>query len=113
MAGNTADNTTLGGFLKKIERAIRPGPTHLGDGSWDSHREVLKQMRQSDPPVYYLVGTPKGRLNRYEEALTNKPWSRVHDGVEVNVAARRRRGLCLGPQSHDRINKERAIVAGS
>jgi hypothetical protein len=27
---------------------------------------------ESDAPVYYLVGTPKGRLSRYEEALTEE-----------------------------------------
>jgi hypothetical protein len=26
--------------------------------------KVLEEMRQSAPPVKYLVGTPKGRLNR-------------------------------------------------
>jgi hypothetical protein len=28
---------------------------------------VLAEMRASDPPVQYLVGTPKGRLNRLEK----------------------------------------------
>ena len=36
--------------------------------------EVLKEMRHSDPPVYYLVGTPRGRLSRYEKALTAEMW---------------------------------------
>ena len=31
--------------------------------------EVLAQMRASDPPVCYLVGTPKGRLSRMESQL--------------------------------------------
>ena len=26
--------------------------------------EVLAEMRAADPPVHYLVGTPKGRLTR-------------------------------------------------
>ena len=29
--------------------------------------EVLKEMRCSNPPVYYLVGTPKGRLSKFED----------------------------------------------
>ena len=29
--------------------------------------EVLTEMRQSQPPVYYLVGTPKGRLGQLEQ----------------------------------------------
>ena len=38
--------------------------------------EVLEQMRQSDPPVQYLVGTPKGRLSSLEKQLLDKPWHR-------------------------------------
>ena len=31
--------------------------------------EVLEEMRQqTDPPVLYLVGTPKGRLSKLEAA---------------------------------------------
>jgi hypothetical protein len=26
--------------------------------------EVLAEMRSSDPPISYLVGTPKGRLSK-------------------------------------------------
>ena len=29
--------------------------------------EVLEEMRQSNPKVDYLVGTPKGRLTHYEK----------------------------------------------
>src|SRR5437016_11377059 len=36
--------------------------------------EVLQEMRTSDPPVQYLVGTPKGRLMALEQALLEKPW---------------------------------------
>ena len=36
--------------------------------------EVLAQMRAADPPVHYLVGTPKGRLTRLEQALLEEPW---------------------------------------
>jgi hypothetical protein len=30
---------------------------------------VLADMRASDPPVQYLVGTPKGRLSRLKKRL--------------------------------------------
>ena len=46
---------------------------------------VLQNMRMSTPPVYYLVGTPKGRLSRYEKALTDQPWHRVRDGLDVKL----------------------------
>jgi hypothetical protein len=49
---------------------------------------VLAEMRTSDPPVQYLVGTPKGRLSRLEKDLLAKPWRTIkerspHLGVEV------------------------------
>ena len=30
-------------------------------------QEVLQEMRQGNPPIKYLVGTPKGRLTRLEK----------------------------------------------
>jgi hypothetical protein len=38
---------------------------------------VLAEMRARDPPVQYLVGTPKGRLSRLEKRLLAKPWQQV------------------------------------
>lgn len=108
MAGNTADNTTLQGFLRKIE-------TQYGKAEriWVMDRgipteEVLRQMRLSDPPVYYLVGTPKGRLSRYEKALTDKPWHTVRDGVDVKLLPQEDEVYVLA-QSQDRIHKERSM----
>ncbi len=48
---------------------------------------VLAEMRASDPPVQYLVGTPKGRLNRLEKHLIEKPWRKAREGVEVKLLA--------------------------
>ena len=42
--------------------------------------EVLEEMRQSDPPIHYLVGTPKGRLAQYEQDLLERPWQEVRPG---------------------------------
>jgi transposase len=108
MAGNTADNTTLRGFLKKIE-----GQYGKAERIWVMDRgiptgEVLQEMRQSDPPVSYLVGTPKGRLSRYEKALTDQPWHKVRDGVQVKLLPRDNEVYVLA-QSRDRINKERSM----
>ena len=36
--------------------------------------EVLAEMRNSEPPIYYLVGTPKGRLSKLEAELIGRPW---------------------------------------
>ena len=70
--------------------------------------EVLKEMRMSDPPVSYLVGTPKGRLSRYEKALTDLPWHKVRDGVDVKLLPQDNEVYVLA-QSRDRIHKERSM----
>jgi hypothetical protein len=38
------------------------------------------RVAASEPPVQYLVGTPKGRLTRLEQALLEWPWQAVRRG---------------------------------
>jgi hypothetical protein len=47
--------------------------------------EVLAEMRQSETPVFYLVGTPKGRLNKLEAQLVALPWEQVRDSLTVKL----------------------------
>jgi hypothetical protein len=47
---------------------------------------VLAEMRGSDPPVQYLVGTPKGRLSRLEKQLLAKPWQEARPGASTASA---------------------------
>ena len=35
--------------------------------------ETLEQMRTGDSPVHYLVGTPKGRLSKFEKKFLTLP----------------------------------------
>jgi hypothetical protein len=62
----------------------------------------------NDPPVTYLVGTPKGRLSRYEKALTDRPWQKVRDGVDVKLLPHDDEVYVLA-RSRDRIHKERSM----
>src|SRR5579863_6739878 len=108
LAGNTADSKTLRSFLAKIE-------TQYGKARrvWVMDRgvpteAVLAEMRASDPPVSYLVGTPKGRLNRLEKHLIDKPWQKARAGVEVKLLAQDDE-LYVFAQSADRVAKERAM----
>jgi transposase len=108
LAGQTADKTTLRGFLQKIE-------TQYGKARrvWVMDRgipteEVLAEMRASDPPVHYLVGTPKGRLGKLEAALAGQPWSEVREGVTVKLLPQEGE-LYVCARSHDRVHKERAM----
>lgn len=35
--------------------------------------ETLNARREADPPVHYLVGTPRGRLTQLEKSLQSGP----------------------------------------
>ena len=67
LAGNTADKTTLREFLEKIQKQYGKADRIWGMDRGIPTEEVLKEMRASDPPGRYLVGTPKGRLSQLEE----------------------------------------------
>jgi transposase len=108
MAGNTADKTTLRGFLAKIEELHGKAERIWVMDRGIPTEEVLAQMRASDPPVHYLVGTPKGRLSRYEEKLLEQPWQIVREGVQVKLLPQAGELYVLA-QSQDRVNKERAM----
>src|ERR1035441_9347252 len=70
--------------------------------------ETLTQMRQSDPPVSYLVGTPKGRLSQLEAALAQRPWQQGREGGTGKLLPQD--GECyVFAQSPARIDKERAM----
>src|SRR5712671_4739701 len=70
--------------------------------------EVLAEMRAGDPPVSYLAGTPKGRLNKLEKALLKRPWQAVREGVDVKLLPQEQE-LYVFAQSHARIHKERSM----
>jgi transposase len=108
LSGNTADNTTLSGFLKKIEAQYGKAERIWVMDRGIPTEAVLQQMRESDPPISYLVGTPKGRLTRYEKSLTEERWHRVREGVEVKLLTQDNEVYVL-TQSRDRIFKERSM----
>jgi hypothetical protein len=108
MSGNTADKTTLREFLKKIESQYGKAERIWVMDRGIPTEEVLQEMRENDPPVYYLVGTPKGRLNRYEKVLTERSWQKVRDGVDVKLLPQDDEVYILA-RSQDRILKERSM----
>jgi transposase len=108
LPGNTADNTTLRGFLDRIERQYgKARRIWLMDRGVPTEA-VLAEMRAADPPVQYLVGTPKGRLTRLEKALIAKPWQDARPGVQVKLLPQDGE-LYVFAQSADRVAKERAM----
>jgi len=56
----------------------------------------------------YLVGTPKGRLNKLEQSFLAQPWATVRDGVQVKRLACDEDVYVLA-QSEARIDKERGM----
>jgi Transposase DDE domain len=108
MAGNTADSTTLRGFLDSIERQYGKARRIWVMDRGIPTEAVLEIMRQADPPVCYVVGTPKGRLNRLEQQLLARPWHAARPGVEVKLLPQDGE-LYVFAQSADRVAKERAM----
>ena len=108
LAGNTRDNTTLRSFLHKIEEQYGKAERIWVMDRGIPTEEVLAEMRQSDPPIYYRVGTPKGRLTNLEKALLKLPWQAVREGVDVKLLPKNQELYVLA-KSHARILKERGI----
>jgi hypothetical protein len=108
LPGNTADSKTLRLFLGKIEQQYGKARRVWVMDRGVPTAAVLAEMRNSDPPVQYLVGTPKGRLNRLEKHLLDKPWQEARHGVKVKLLAEDGE-LYVFAQSADRVAKERAM----
>ena len=108
MPGNTSDNTTLAGFLEKIENQYG-----RSDRVWIMDRGIpteatLATMREGDAPVHYLVGTPKGRLTKLEKSFLSQPWQAVRPCVEVKLLAEEGE-LYILVHSESRVLKERSM----
>ena len=108
LPGNTADNTTLTDIRKKVEEQYgaveRIWLMDRGIPTEDS----LAAMRGSQPPVRYLVGTPKGRLTKLEKQLAQLPWNQARYQVRVKLLTQEGEVYVL-VESQARVDKERAM----
>src|ERR1700732_4789750 len=108
LPGNTADNTTLKDFLARIvaqygkARRIWLMDRGVPTGA------VLPESRPADPPVQYLVGTPKGRLTRLEKGLVDKPWHDARPGVQVKLLPQDGELYVFAPRT-DTVRNARAM----
>ena len=124
MAGNTTDNTTLREFLEKIQNQYGKAERIWVMDRGIPTEEVLEEMRTSEPPVRYLVGTPKGRLTKLEKHFADKPWEEVREGVTVKLhqvqkaadksaaqsaSPRGESELYILAKSENRVHKERSM----
>lgn len=108
LPGNTSDNKTLRAFLDDIERQYGKAKRLWLMDRGIPTEEVLAQMRASDPPASYLVGTPKGRLTQFEERLLKEDWQKAREGVDVKLLTEEGETYVLA-RSRDRMLKERSM----
>jgi Transposase DDE domain len=108
MPGNTADKTTLRDFIQRIEAQYgKVGRTWVMDRGIPTE-EVLAEMRASKAPMYYLVGTPRGRLSRMERDFLPRPWTAVRESVQVKLVQQDGE-LYILARSGPRRDKEQAM----
>jgi hypothetical protein len=87
MPGNTSDKTTLRLFLQKIQAQYgKANRIWIMDRGIPTE-ETLREMRASDPPVSYLVGTPRARWDQFKDQFEKLPWQKLRDTVEVKLLA--------------------------
>jgi hypothetical protein len=106
--GNTADKTTLRAMLGKIRtRFGAAGRIWVMDRGVPTEA-ILEELRREDSGVRYLVGTPRGRLTRFEVELTGLPWREVHEKLRVKLLPRDGEVYVLA-ESEARVDKERGM----
>ncbi|MBF0106482.1 MAG: IS1634 family transposase [Deltaproteobacteria bacterium] len=108
LAGNTLDKTTLKDFLGKIESQYGKA-----DRVWVMDRgipteDVLKEMRDAEPRVQYLVGTSRGKLTSLEQTFLSKPWQKARESVRVKLAESDGETYILA-LSNGRVRKEQSM----
>lgn len=108
LAGNTQDRMTLRGFLSKIESLYGKARRIWVMDRGIPTEEILQEMRASDPPVYYLVGTPKSKLRALHQSFVDQPWQKVRESVEVKLMVQKDE-LWVLAKSDGRRAKELAI----
>src|SRR5881398_1780792 len=85
MDGNTSDRTTLRGFLDHIEKTYGKAKRMWVMDRGVPTEEILQEMRDPAREIFYLVGTPKGKIQQYEKKWLDLPWQKVRDSVEVKL----------------------------
>jgi transposase len=85
MDGNTSEHKTLRPFLDHIEKTYGKARR-----TWVMDRGIpteatLREMRDPEREMYYLVGTPKGRINKHQKKWLDLPWQKVRESVQVKL----------------------------
>ena len=108
LPGNTADKATLRQCLANIEKQYgRAARIWLMDRGIPTE-ETLAEMRAADPPVNYLVGTPRARVRQTRGQWEALPWQNIKDTVAVKLF-REGEELYVVAKSGGRQEKEMAM----
>ena len=83
--GNTSEHKTLLPFLDHIEKTYGKARRVWVMDRGIPTEATLQQMRDPARETFYLVGTPKGRINKHEKKWLDLPWQQVRDSVEVKL----------------------------
>jgi len=109
LAGNTSDKTTLPLFLKKMESQYgKARRVWVMDRGIPTEEDLAAMRQQTDPPIQYVVGTPKGQLSQLEADLLKLSWQAARPSVQVKLLAKEQELFVL-VNSQARVSKERAI----
>jgi transposase len=85
MDGNTSDRRTLRGFLDHIEKTYGKARRVWVMDRGIPTETLLAEMRDPARQVFYLVGTPKGRVHQHEKKWLDLPWQQVRESVQVKL----------------------------
>ena len=85
MDGNTSDRTTLRGFLARIEETYGKAERMWVMDRGIPTEEILSEMRDPERKIQYLVGTPRGKINKHEKQWLELPWQKVRESVDVKL----------------------------
>lgn len=83
MDGNTSERKTLQPFLDRIEKAYGQARRVWVMDRGIPTEATLKKMRERN--ISYLVGTPKGSIDKHEKQWLELPWKQVRDSVQVKL----------------------------
>lgn len=108
--GNRRDVTTVEEIVEHVESIYgKTGRVWAMDRGMVSE-EVLEWLRARE--TFYLVGTPKGMLKKFERELLESGWSQVYSDVEVKLAESPdyQKEVFVLCRSDARAEKEKAMV---
>jgi transposase len=108
MNGNTSDKTTLPAFLSHIEKTYGKARRVWVMDRGIPSEAILKAMREPERQTFYLVGTPKGKIQQHEKKWLELPWEKVRESVQVKLYEHQGELYVLA-RSEGRQAKENAI----